>query len=90
MEHAQWLELLQPFTSVNGLVLSESVVPLLAPALQELARERVTEVLPALHNIFLPERQPSGSVQEAIGQFIAARRLSNSPVTVREQVYGEF
>jgi len=90
MEHAQWLELLQPFISVNGLVLSESLVPLFAPALQELAKERVTEVLPALHNLFLPEQQPSGSVQEAIGQFIAARRLSNRPVTVREQVFEEF
>jgi hypothetical protein len=82
MESTQWLELLRPFTSVKDLDLSEDSVPFVAPALQELYGERVTEVLPALENIFLKAPQPSGPVMEAIGKFIAARQLLGCPVTV--------
>jgi hypothetical protein len=90
MEHVQWLELLQPFISVNRLVLFLSMVPLVAPALEELAKERLTEVLPALRNLILPEQYPSGSVGEAIEQFIAARQRSNLPVTIRRPDIGDF
>ncbi len=82
MEDAQWLELLHPFVSVKDLGLSKDSVPLVAPALQELSGERVTEVLPALQNLFLTGPQPSGPVMEAIGKFTAARQLSGCPVTV--------
>ena len=81
MEDTQWLELLRPFTSVKDLDLSEASVPFIAPALQELSGERVTEVLPALQNLFTGP-MPSGPVKEAIGKFIAARQLSGCPVTV--------
>ena len=54
----------------------------IAPALQELVGERVTEVLPALESLFLEDLQPSGPVQEAIGQFVAARQLLGHPVAV--------
>ena len=59
-------------------------VRLVAPALQELAEERETEVLPALQGVFLetPNWQPSGSIKEAIEQFITTRQLSDHPVTV--------
>ena len=90
MEHVQWLELLQPFISVNGLVLFLSMVPFVAPAFEELAKERLTEVLPALRNLFLPEQHPSGAVGEAIEQFIAARRRSNLPVTIRRPDIGDM
>jgi len=62
----------------------EDSVWLVAPALQELAGERATEVLPALQNLFLRTlgRQPSGPVKEAIGQFIATRQPYGHPVTV--------
>ena len=85
MEDTQWLELLRPFTSVKDLHLSEPSVPFIAPALQELSGERVTEVLPALENLFLEEPQPSEPVKEAIEKFIAARQLSGFPVTVHYQ-----
>jgi len=78
----QWLELLQPFTRVKDLVLSERLVRFVAPALQELAGERVTENLPILQNLFLEGLQPSGAVKEAMEKFIAARQLSGYPVTV--------
>jgi hypothetical protein len=82
MEDTQWLDLLHPFTSVKNLHLHEDSVPFIAPALQELSGERVTEVLPTLENLFLEELQPSGPVKEAIEKFIAARQLSGCPVTV--------
>ena len=78
----QWLELLQPFNGVKGLVLSKKLVRLVAPALKELVGERVTEVLPMLQNLFLQGPKPSGAVEEALEKFIAARQLSGYPVTL--------
>jgi len=80
--NTQWLQLLHPFSSVKNLFLSEKLVQLVSPALQELTGERVTEVLPALQNLFLQGPEPSETVQEAIGQFIAKRQLSDFPVAV--------
>jgi hypothetical protein len=56
-----------------------------APALQELAGkgEGVTEVLPALKNLFIERRQPLPPVQEATWKFLVARELSGHPVVVR-------
>jgi len=85
MEDAQWPDLLHLFASVKNLDLSKDSVPFLAPALQELSGERVTEVLPTLENHFLERPQPSGPVKEAIGKFIAARQLAGCPVTVRHR-----
>jgi hypothetical protein len=68
IENALWLELLQPFTYVKNLYLSEDIAQCIVPALQDLVGavgRRATEVLPALQNIFL-EGQPPGRVQEGI------------------------
>ena len=48
-------------------------MPYIAPALQGLAKERPTEVLPALQDLFLENTLPSGPVKEAIDQFVAVR-----------------
>jgi hypothetical protein len=48
MENMQWLELFHPFTTVKNLYLSYKSALLVVPALQELARESITEELPAL------------------------------------------
>src|SRR5216683_794949 len=85
MEDTQWLDLLHPFTSVKDLELSKDLVPFIAPALQELSGERVTEVLPSLENLFLEGLQPSEPVKEAIEKFIAAQQLAGCPVTVHHQ-----
>ena len=88
IENTRWLELLHPFIAVKNLHLDAKVVPRIAHALQGLVWERVTEVLPALQNIFLeppgPHPKPSSSrpVPEAIEQFAAARQLSGHPVVV--------
>jgi hypothetical protein len=80
-ENNRWLELLQPFTAVKDLYISLDFTLHIASALQELAGERVTDVLPALQTLFL-ELLPSGHVQEAIGQFVASRQLSGHPVVI--------
>ena len=81
IEVIQWRELLHPFTSVKHVTLNESAW-LIAPALQELAGERATEVLPALQDLFLRTIWPlSGPVKEGIKQFTAARQLHGHPVT---------
>jgi len=78
----QWLGLLRPFVYVKNLYVSEEFVPSIVSALQELIGDRTTEVLPILQNIFLEEPQPSGPVQEGIGQFVSARQLIGHPITV--------
>ena len=85
IENSQWLELLHPFTSVKNLYISEEFVPRIAPALQELVGDRVTELLPALQNLFLEEKLPSGSVQETFERFerfIAARQLTIHSIAI--------
>jgi hypothetical protein len=81
IESSQWLELLHPFTAVKDLYISPKFASNIAPALQELVGERVTEVLPALQTLFL-EKLPSKPVQEAIEKFVSARQLSGHPITV--------
>ena len=85
IDFIQWRELLHPFTSVKDVSLkNKESVQLVTPALQELAGERATEVLPALQNMFLMTGgwQPSGPVKAGTEQFIAARQLYGHPVTV--------
>ena len=82
IEDTRWLELLRPFTAVKKLYLSEKIASRIVPTLQELVGGRITEVFPALENFFLEGLQPWGPVQESIGKFIAARQLSNHPITV--------
>ena len=53
IEEAKWLDVLLPFTAVKDLYLSNRFTPHIAPALQELAGGRTTEVLPSLRNLFL-------------------------------------
>jgi hypothetical protein len=82
IEETEWLDLLQPFTTVKNLYLSKQFAPRIAPALQELTGGRTTEVLPALQNVFLEGFEPSEPVQEGIARFISARQLTNHPVAI--------
>ena len=81
-EDRLWVELLQPFTAVKNLYVSEVIMPHVVPSLQELVGGGTTEVLPALQNIFLEELQPLERDQEVIEKFVAARQLSGHPITV--------
>jgi hypothetical protein len=82
IENALWLELLHPFRTVKNLYLSAQFALRIGPALQELVGGRVAEVLPTLQNIFLEGPQPSGRVQEGIGNFVAARQVTGHPIAV--------
>jgi hypothetical protein len=86
MENTQWLELLHPFTNVKDLHLCWEVATCIAPALQELTGERVTQVLPMLQNIFLNlHDHESEPVPKAIWEFVAPRQLSGCPVAVHRR-----
>ena len=82
IEKTAWLELLFPFTAVQDLYISKELAPGIAAVLEELAVGRIKEVLPSLQNMFVEGLEPSRYLQENIGQFVAARQLSNHPITV--------
>ena len=86
MEDTQWLELFRPFTAVRTLRIHHKLQSLIVPALQELSGERATEVFPVLDNLYLEEYPPSGSDQQAIESFVAARQHSDHPVAVHHWV----
>ena len=85
-ENIQWFELLQPFTPVKDLCLSKTLGLRVLHALDELTREGVTGVLPALQNIFIHELGPgpSGTFQNDLTE------LLRYPTGVVETVDGEF
>ena len=82
---APWLEFLQPFTSVQTLHLSGTVIMLhVSRTLGELAEERVTEVLPALHTLVLSwSREDVSEAARLVKPFIVARKHSEHPVVVK-------
>ena len=84
IENERWLELFLLFTAVKNLYLPEELASSIADALQELVGDRISEVLPSLRNILLSGPEPSGpsSFQKNIGQFLAARQLSDQPISI--------
>jgi hypothetical protein len=82
IDNSQWLEFLRAFSGVKDIYLSWKFVPRIAPALQELVGDRVTEVFPALQSLFLEGLHPSVPVKEAIDKFTGARKLSECPIAV--------
>ena len=90
IENGLWLQLLRPFTAVKDLYISEQFALLIGPALQELAEGGTTEVLPDLQNIFLERLESSGSVQEGMGKFVAARQVAGRPIAVSSWVNSDW
>ena len=84
IESTLWWQLLLPFTAVKNLFLSKDSAPGTATALKELVGGRITEVLPSLENIFVKGLEPSGPVQENIGQFVGARLLSSHAISISD------
>jgi hypothetical protein len=82
IDNTLWLQLFLPFTAVKNLYLSSEFGPGIAAALQELAGERITEMLPSLQNIFVEWLGPWRTFQENTGQFVAARRHSGLPIAI--------
>ena len=75
MEKTRLLELFRLFPAVKNLYVYKEAMLRVAPALQELARERLTDVLPILQNLFLNGTQPSESIEDVIDEFVVTRRL---------------
>jgi hypothetical protein len=83
IDNSRWLELLRPFAAVKGLHMTRRFAPRFVPALQELAGERLTDVLPALQTIFLEEPLPSGPILDDTGR-LAGYALSVSRWAIEE------
>ena len=82
MDSTQWLELFHPFIAIQSLYVTKKLVPLVAPALQDLTGDGAKEIFPALSDLHLEGLEPSGSLWEAIQLFITARQLSDHPVAI--------
>ena len=82
VQRSQWLDLLGPFTTVGDLYLSQDISPAMVPILHGIIGEGTMEVLPSLQNLFLERESPPGPVEEAIGELVAALRLSSRPIAV--------
>jgi len=82
---APWLGFLRPFTAVQTLHLSGSLImPRVSDTLGKLAEKRAAEVLPALHTLVLD--LPREAVSEAarlVEPFIVARKYSEHPVVLK-------
>ena len=79
---AHWLDLLRFFPATENLYLFARIGSCIVLALQELAPEEATEVLPALQNLFIEHLWLSADVEDAIGKFVGARRRFGHPVAV--------
>jgi len=84
MDDVEWLHLFHQFSTVQTLYVSWDLAGNVALALEDVTGEMVAEVFLFLDYIFL-EDQPASSIEE----FVAARRLSDRPVTV-VKTYKEF
>jgi hypothetical protein len=85
-----WRDFLHIFNTVENLYLSKRLAICIAPALQELAGEGATDVLPALQTIFVRRRREdseSETIKNVMGKFVAARELSGHPVAVNIELW---
>ena len=83
IESSKWLELLHPFTAVNDLYLSQEFAPYIVPVLLWFVEEGMTELLPALQNLFSEKLLPSpGPVEGSTRQFTAAHQPSGHRIAV--------
>ncbi len=81
-EDTELSELLRPFTAVKILYISKILALRIVSCLRNLVDGGMTEVLPALEDIFIEGLRQTGPAQECIGQFVAARQLSGHAITI--------
>jgi hypothetical protein len=82
VEDTELSELLRPFIAVKKLYISKILALRIVSCLQNLVDGGMTEVLPALEDIFVEGLRQTGPAQECIGQFVAARQLSGHAITI--------
>ena len=68
--------------TVKDLYISRKFAPRMAPTLQELVGEGVTEVSPALQSLFLEGLCSSEPVHEEIGKLVVVRQSASRPITI--------
>ena len=78
-DDVEWLHFFDQFSTVKTLQVSYELAGHVALALEDIAWETVAEVLPSLDLIYL-----AGQPVSSIEKFVAARRLSDRPITVVE------
>jgi len=74
-EDLRWLDILQPFSTVERLYIAKSILTPVTYTLNMVAKRRITEVLPAIQELSIGKHLPSGSVLRAIEKFATSRRL---------------
>ena len=74
-EDVLWLDLLRQFSAVKYLDIYENILEPVAYTLNEVVKERITEVFPAIRNLSVGEHLPSGLVLSAMEKFAAERGL---------------
>ncbi|KAI0289334.1 hypothetical protein BC826DRAFT_1107056 [Russula brevipes] len=85
MESTQFLELFQPFSALRSLYVTKTLSPFVVPALQGLAGESATDVLPNLRDLFLERSDTFGfgsTGGEGRPPVLAAPQLSGHPIAV--------
>jgi len=83
VDDPDWLELFSPFVSVKSLYMSDRLGSIVGEVLEKVTGESVTEILPALQNLFIEGIWPSEFVQETIPTFVSARQLYDHPIVVQ-------
>ena len=84
LDSIEWLAFLRLFPAVETLRLSGDMASYIVSALEDIPEEMLTEVMPALHLLWLDEEyrreedEPVGSIK----QFLTLRQLSGRPVAV--------
>jgi hypothetical protein len=74
-----------PSTAVKILHLPQEFVPRITPTLQELVgKEQLESYLSAMHSISLEDLRSLRLVEEAMRQFIAARKFSTRPIIISQ------
>jgi hypothetical protein len=79
MDPTRWIELFNPFTSVQRLEIPGELEPFIAAALQGLTEESAAQVLPALQNLSIVRTTTDEVAQQGIQSFVTAREHSNHP-----------
>jgi len=85
-EDGRWLEVLPLFIAVKNLYISAKFASPIMHAMCVLDGEELTEMLPALQNLFLEKPEPweHHYVRKATEDFVAAKRLSGHNIAVSQ------
>ena len=67
-----WLDLLRSFSTVKALAIDENSLTPIAYALKEVVEKMITEIFPAIQELPIGEKLPSGPILRVVEEFAAA------------------